>query len=354
MSRLRGALAPLLDRLDGGARSGPPPTTEEDGTRFPRAAWDLRTIIAVFGPDAPFRFLNLNTTLGLTGLPFDQPARWSGDPGDAFDMQLCLEGRGRTATYKRYHRIGEELESVPGAVRLRLGEQLALEGDFPHYQVEWREPGLSLDITIEADGGVQRWAWTPRYYSHYTCFGRCRIAWRWGSDGGEIESSVLHDHGWGRRPPRWASPLGLFRYEVLRLPDDGVAITLWSEGPGGVTLRNVGLVRRHGVTLQMRYASRVDEEARFLNYAGEGRRVPGHWTGKLMSPRGTLRYRATRAGTPQPVLGDGFLYAFDYQAEGTGDLAASFSGDGYVEQLGAAWSTDRRAPRGASNPGNKP
>jgi hypothetical protein len=344
------ALGPLIARVDGGARAAPPPTPAEDGTQFPRAQWDLRTLIAVFGPDAPLRFLSLTTTLGLTGLPFDQGQSWSGAPDAAFDVQLCLEGRGKTAGYKRYHRVGSELESTAGAVHLHLGERLRIDGAWPHYRIEWRqaEEELSLDIAIETHGDVQRWAWAPRYFCHYTSFGDCQLSWRWRGDSGELSTPALLDHGWGRRAPL-ASALGLFRYEVLRLPGDDLAIGLWTEGPAGLRLRDVGVMHRGGNTLQTGYSCRVEELDRFANYADESRHVPRRWRAELSGPDGTLRYSATRASAPQPVLGDGFVCAFDYEAEGTGAWSGRFSGEGYVEQLGPAWSANRRAPRGTSS-----
>ena len=92
----------LLDRSSKAARQRPDPA--EDGTRFPEFPWDLRTIILLFPPEAPFRFMNLNLLLGLTGVPFDRIEQLEGlRTEDAFDLQFCLEGRERYATYKRYH-----------------------------------------------------------------------------------------------------------------------------------------------------------------------------------------------------------------------------------------------------------
>lgn len=350
MSRLLRALGPLIAKVDGGARLARPPSPAEDGTRFPDEQWDLRTLIAVFDAEAPFRFLNLNTALGLTGLPFDQSQHWSGPPGAAFDMQFCLQGRERAATYKRYHSVGRELESTPGAVSLRLDDRLRFEGAWPSYRIEWNQPEqeLSLGIELEAAGNVLRWAWAPRYFCHYTSFCQCTLRWRWGRESGELRAPALCDHGWGRRAP-WPRALGLFRYEVLRLPGDDLAIGLWTEGPGGLTLRDAGVVRRGGRTTQTSYSCRVEKLDSVDNYAGARRHVPASWTVELEGPEGTLRYHARRASKPQAVVGDGFVSAFDFQAEGTGAWSGSFRGEGYAEQLGPRWSTNRRAPRGTAS-----
>jgi hypothetical protein len=353
----------MLDRLDGGARAcAAPPTDREDGIRYPGAAWDLRTIIAVFGPDAPFRFLNLNPTLGLTGLPFDRaPRTRSGDPRDVFDLQLCLEGREGAAIYKRQHAVRGEVAFMPGEVRLSLGDRLRFEGRWPRYEVRFRdaEQDLELDLELEAEGAFQRWASLPRIYSHYTMFGRGRLRWRWRGASGELETTVLHDHGFGVRPPALGDPLRSFRYEVLRLADRGTAIGLWTEGPGGVTLRNAGVVARAGELVQTSFACRVEASDAFVDHAGRGRRVPRVWSGRLEADGGTLSYRATRATEPRAVLGDGFLYAFDYEGEATGRLAAAgtgsgtrvIRGEGYAEQMGRAWASERTAPRATSRVG---
>lgn len=357
---LRGALAPMLDRLDGGARACvTPPTDREDGIRFPGAAWDLRTIIVVFGPDAPFRFLNLNPTLGLTGLPFDRaPRSKSGDPRDVFDLQMCLEGRSRAAIYKRQHGVTREVAYAPGAVRLSLGDRLRFEGRWPRYEVHFSDPEqeLELDLELVAEGPFQRWAHLPRVYSHYTMFGRCRLRWRWGGASGELETAALHDHGFGVRPPALGDPLRSFRYEVLRLDERGTAIGLWTEGARGVTLRNAGVVARAGAPLRAtRYACCVEASDAFVDFAGRARRVPRTWSVRLegLDPLdGAISYRATRATEPRAVLGDGFLYAFDYEGEATGRFAAAgtraIRGEGYVEQMGRAWASERTEPRASA------
>ena len=72
-SAFRRALLPFLSLLDRSATApNEQPSPDEERTRFPEFSWDLRTIIMVLPEDAPFRFLNLNTVLGLTGVPFDQ------------------------------------------------------------------------------------------------------------------------------------------------------------------------------------------------------------------------------------------------------------------------------------------
>ena len=82
---------PLLNLLDRWRKvPGDRPSPTEECTCFPAFPWHLRTVIMVFPPDAPFRFLNLNVTLGLTGLPLDRAEAWRGsDSGDAFDLQFC-------------------------------------------------------------------------------------------------------------------------------------------------------------------------------------------------------------------------------------------------------------------------
>jgi hypothetical protein len=61
----RRALLPILGLLDRSSRAAHErPDPAQDGTRFPEFSWDLRTLILVFPPEAPFRFLNLNLLLG--------------------------------------------------------------------------------------------------------------------------------------------------------------------------------------------------------------------------------------------------------------------------------------------------
>lgn len=350
------ALAPLLPRLHRAATApSERPTEAQDATRSPGLPWDLRTLILVFPADAPFRFLNLNLSLGLTGTPFDQPERWRGRPArDAFDLQLCLEGRGEALTYKRYHSIAAELRQGPGRVALALGDRVRLEGGWPDYRLRYHQPeaDLELNARLTARPGLHWWADLGDRYGHYTSFADCELSWRWGPRSGRHEQLALWDHGWGRTLLPLRVPLRVFRYEVLRLPDGGVLASLWTEGPGRLELECAGAWRPAVAARSQRierYRCEVHQADRFANRAGATRRVPRRWTGSLTAPGGSFSYEAVRRTEPRPVLGDGFLYAFDYQGHGRGDgvPTGTVAGEGYVEQLGTAWAARcrRRARR---------
>lgn len=343
---LRRVLIPIIGLLERSATAPhDQPSPREEGTRFPEFPWDLRTIIIVFPPDAPFRFLNLNVLLGMTGMPFDQTERWNGsDPKDAFDLQFCLEGRNRYATYKQYHSIARELDYRPNAVQFRLGERLHFEGRWPSYQIRYNQPEENLRLTIELDSweGFHWWAYVPRIYCHFTSFGHCRVEWQWNGDSGVLESPALHDHGWGRNLLPLRVPLKVFRYEVLLLPEgmfessEGFAISLWTEAPGGMELKNIGLLRwdRRRSQFMDRYECQILEWDTFDNYAGQPCRVPRRWLGRLRSNGDEFSYEARRKTEPRPVLGEGFLYGFDYQGQWSGSPGKKIEGEGYVEQLG--------------------
>jgi hypothetical protein len=182
---------PILHRLDRSSKvAHQRPEPAEDGTRFPEFPWDLRTIILLFPPEAPFRFMNLNLLLGLTGAPFDQPEQLGPlDPQDAFDLQFCLEGRKQCATYKRYHSITQDLSYRPAAVKFLLGERLRFEGQVPlrtfRYEVLQLQArtentdGLALSLSTEGPlgmelkkSGVLRWG---REHSQVMNRYECRV-----------------------------------------------------------------------------------------------------------------------------------------------------------------------------------
>ena len=246
-SAFRRALLPFLSLLDRSATApNEHPSPDEERTRFPEFPWDLRTIIMVFPEDAPFRYLNLNTVLGLTGLPFDSLEHWCGsDPKDAFDLQFCLDGTNGCAAYKRYHSIGSELEVRPDDLFLKLGERLLLQGQWPQYSLRYTQPEINLELSLDlyAWSGFHWWALAPGIYCHYTTFCDCRLQWRWKGDTGQLEGPALLDHGWGKNILPLRVPLRVFRYEVMRFPKGAFAISLWTEGPGKLELKNVGLIR---------------------------------------------------------------------------------------------------------------
>jgi hypothetical protein len=376
----------LLDRSRKAAHQRPDPA--DDGTRFPEFPWDLRTLILLFPPEAPFRFMNLNLLLGSTGTLFDRPERMGAlDAGDAFDLQFCLEGRERCATYKRYHSIARELSHRPAAVEFLLGERLRFEGSWPTYRIRYRQPeaGLSLTLHLDCWEDLQWWAHAPRLYCHYTSFGSCRMEWQWESESGAVEVPALHDHGWGRNLLPLRVPLRTFDYEVLQLraatedmegsevsqqqaatedmegsevsqqqatPEDteGLAISLATEGPFGIELKKSGVLRwgrRHRQVMD-RYERRVLEWESFENHAGTPCRVPRRWLGRLSGSGTRFEYEAQRGTEPRAVLGDGFLFGFDYRgvlgperavedrnAMLERPLERTVEGTGYAEQMGS-------------------
>jgi hypothetical protein len=341
-ARMRRALAPAIRLLDG-AEKAPceTPSPSEECTRFPAFPWDLRTVILVFPPDTGLRFLNLNVTLGLTGVLFDQAQSWKGrDPRDAFDLQFCLEAGDKTVTYKQYHSIAAELSYRPNDVFFRLGDRLVFEGRWPEYRIRYAQPekDFSIDFDLRSRRGFHWWAYSPGLYCHYTSFCDCRIEWSFGAAKGALGIPALHDHGWGKNALPLRLPLEVFRYEVMRLPWGAFALSLWTEGPLGMELKNVGLIREDsGPTLKMkRYECTVVEWEEVPNYMGILCRVPRRWVGTQRGEGIVFRYEAVRSTEPRAVLGEGFLYAFDYQGRfsGTTSFPSTVEGAGYVEQLG--------------------
>jgi len=342
----RRALLPILGLLDRSSKAAHQrPDPADDGTRFPEFPWDLRTLILLFPPEAPFRFLNLNLLLGLTGAPFDRPDQLGDlDASDAFDLQFCLEGRKRSATYKRYHSIARELSYRPAAVEFLLGKKLCFEGSWPAYRIRFRQPEAELSLTLHFDAqeDFHWWACAPRFYCHYTSFGRCRMDWQWESEKGALEVPALHDHGWGRNLLPLGAPLRSFRYEVLQVRSaaenaNGFAISLWTEGPLGMVLKQSGVLRwDQGPSRTMnRCERRVLEWETFDNYAGRPCRVPRRWLARQIGSGAELEYEAQRSTPPRAVLGNGFLYGFDYRGILSGPATQEFEGEGYAEQMGA-------------------
>lgn len=337
-------LSPLLSAIDPSARApNRSPSPKIDGTAFPKYPWDLRTIIIVFPQDAPFKWLNLNTLLGITSTPFDQLERYSGDPRDAFDLQFCLETENRAHTYKNYHSISKELEYRSGEVYMKLGERLTFKGQWPNFEIAYRQPEDAIEFTmrLKSSPTFQWWAYFPRIYYHYTVFCDCELEWKIGRDSGSMRVPALHDHGFGKSLHPRRAPLKLFRYEVIPLPNSTFSISLWTEGPRGIALKNEGILRNsNGSLARGKYRCDVSEWDELKNYAGVVCRVPRKWTGRQTglggrSSSSQFTYEAQRNSEPRTVLGEGFLYGFDYRGElNLDDKTRTLEGHGYIEQMG--------------------
>ncbi len=337
------ALMPLIKRLDRSEEAlNARPSFYEETTRFPKIPWDLRTIIMVFPPDAPFQYLNLNVLLGLTGVPFDRKDLWQGkDPKDAFDLQFALEGKDKFVTYKNYHSIQKELSYRQDEVYFKLGERLLFKGKWPDYRIEYTQPEVDLEISMDLTSWPEFhwWAYFSGLYWHYTSFYDCHLEWKWDNDKGSMDVVGLHDHGWGRNILPIRVPLKVFRYEVMRLSGDTFGVSLWTEGPFGLKLKSVGLVRRdhQPIIFMKQYDCQVLEWGNFTNYAGLPCRVPMRWIGKQTGDQGSFTYEAKRTSEPRAILGEGFLYAFDFHGDlsGFGENSGKIEGEGYVEQVGS-------------------
>jgi hypothetical protein len=343
---LRRVLAPALSLMDPRrSQPTPSPSLQEDGTRHPELPWDLRTLIVVFPPGAPWRVLNLNIVCGLTGTAFDR--HWDGAARDAFDLQFCLESGTEAVTFKRFFSVAEDLVSTPGEVALSLGERLTFEGQWPSYAIHYRQPEDELDLQIrfESRPDLRWWARAPGgAYSHYTSFGHCDLSWTWKGAQGEVSSTGLHDHGFGRTLLPLRLPAAVFRYEVLRLGERDTAISLWTES-GGLDVRSVGHLRRDGGNHALSYGCEVLEWTAHEDHRGRPRRVPRRWLGHQEGPDGSFHYEAQRTTEPRPVISDGFNHSFEFEGQGKGVFPARIEGPGYVEQFGSAFHAPAAGPR---------
>ncbi len=302
-----------------------------ENTRFGPLPWDLRTFIAVMPPEAPFRFLNLNWVLGRSGMGFDQVTdRSRRRAREVVDLQCCLELADRAVTHKGERPISTTSWSNATA-EVSIGDSLKVTGSRPSYRIVYRQPEADLELDIELDclPGLMHWVRLQGIYCHYTTFVSATIR----GLGAPITTPALLDHGWGRHALPLRIPTGWFRYEVLRLPDDILAIALRVEAPGGFEVVTAAALYagpnqplRAGTT-----RSEVLEWQPFTNFAGEPRRLPARWRNTLDFGNSVFSYTSTAAGTPHTVLGDGFLQAVQWQGKHRG-LATS--GAGYVEQLG--------------------
>ena len=137
-------------------------------------------------------------------------------------------------------------------------------------------------------------------------------------------------------------PLRTFRYEVLQLRNgaenlNGLAISLWTEGPLGIELKKSGLLRWSPGCSQLmdRYECRVLDWETFDNHAGRPCRLPRRWIGRQTAGGAEFEYEAERSTPPRAVLGKGFLFGFDYRGLIRGPTKRSVEGEGYGEQLGS-------------------
>ncbi|OIP31472.1 MAG: hypothetical protein AUK47_22435 [Deltaproteobacteria bacterium CG2_30_63_29] len=331
----------------------------DDGTRFPESHWDVRTLIAVFPAGSPFHFLNLNLLLGPTGVAFDRPDRLNGLRGEhAFDLQLCLEGEQGVTSYKRTHPLSE-LRYEQGSVALEMqgrGNEphLTLEGGWPRYEIHCVQPSeeLALTLVFEAKPRLQWWVRLPKLYSHCSLFGTLTMRWTLADRNGTLEVPALLDHGWGRNVLPLRAPLNRFRYEVLHLPNGVQGASLNAEGPFGAPLRTSGALHwDHDDKLSFEcFHHRTAASEAFENYAGVPCQVPLSWSGSMRCAAGRFDYQAERATPARPLLGDGFLYGFEYQGRWHSNPRAPrraltppiaelglFTDRGYAEQMGSAW-----------------
>lgn len=324
------------------------PTPYEDTTRYPSKQWDLRTLIIVFPQSSRFRYLNLNTTLGLMGVPvIDRPDNLGSiHPSDAFDLQFCLEAGERAATYKDTFSVSESMElssQDEGAFKLALDDRLNISGAWPDYEISYMQPEEELEISIKlkAAENFRRWAHVPSAYCHYTTFCSYRGSISWAGKKDNVSGVCLLDHGYGRRVPafmgRISKPVSLFRYEVLQFGEKGHVICLDTAAIFKMPIRRTGLVSTapgSPISHMGEYSEDILSWLETENAVGDLKSIPDVWRGKLEGSQGRFEFEAHRATDPRPVIGPGFTYGFDYEAKWSprDGEEQNVSGRGYVEE----------------------
>lgn len=218
------------------------------------------------------------------------------------------------------HSVDRDCEFAPDGSRLRFGDDLVIEGDYPHFTVRRTHPDVTVELEIQATDKVSHFANIPGLYRHWSLLSTYR---------GHIDHRGVRTSIGGLCTFEYATGAGLhslmartrlkvpakfFTYHVLNLDETTQALLVQVLGPAGFPIQKAVYLRSlddYGSVHTRGFDFQVSE------YEAEGRRTPDGRTMRLPS---TLSWR---------VLDDAGQDLLSIEGRANGDYSYGL-GAGYV------------------------
>ncbi|RMI33378.1 DUF6670 family protein [Nocardia stercoris] len=218
------------------------------------------------------------------------------------------------------HSRAYDCEFAPDGSHLRFGEELVIDGTYPHFTVRRIHPDVVVELEIEATPNVAHFANIPGLYKHWSLLSTYRGHVDHHGDRVAVEGLCTVEYAAGvglhslAPATRHNLPVKFFTYHVLNLSDRTQALLVQVLGPCGFPLQKAVYLRSLDGSGGV-YTRGFDFEV--TEFEPEPRRTP---TGRTMSLPRSLSWRV--------LDGDG-RELITIEGKGGGDYSYGL-GAGYV------------------------
>ncbi|MFC6010276.1 DUF6670 family protein [Nocardia lasii] len=223
------------------------------------------------------------------------------------------------------HSIERDCDFAADGSHLRYGEDLVIDGTFPHFTVRRTHPEVTVELEIEATDKVAHFANIPGLYRHWSLLATYRGHIDARGERVEVQGLCTVEHAAGvgthslTASTRPKLPAKFFTYQILNLDDRTQALLVQVLGPAGFPIQKAVYLRSldsYGGVYTRGFDFRVRE------YEPEPRRTPDGRTMRLPKAlswqvlddegRDLLTIDGTVGGDYSYGLGAGFVGTYDY------------------------------------------
>ncbi|MEQ9010551.1 DUF6670 family protein [Algiphilus sp.] len=292
---------------------------------------------------APHRMFNLLSIVGTPGATvFDNDYAVTTTPQDTAYL-LSTTASMASGSFRAYS-IAEECDFATDGSRLRFGEELLIEGQYPNWSLQRHSDELRVELSIVATRCVSHFAKVLGLYTHWSLLSRYAGVIEQAGESQSVSGLCTFEYaaGVGRYsvpgasfPAKAKIPINYFTYQVINLDARTQLLLVCVLGPSDVPIQRAAYLRSlddDGAVYTRNVRFTVDA---FLPEAaetpdGHRMRLPHRfrWYGETDSGEPLLSLECTVQGDFHYGLGAGYAswFLFDGRCQGR-----AVSGQGYLE-----------------------
>jgi hypothetical protein len=307
-----------------------------------RFSWVHYGVMAPGLPE-PHRFFNVMSILGTTGARcFDNDHAIRTSPRDTAYL-VSTTADTRAEAFHAYS-LAEDCEMRPDGSSLRFGEQLLIEGGYPHYTLRRQLGDLTVELDLELTDKVAYFFHVPGVYDHWSLLSRYRGTISGRGEQLPVEGLCTFEYARGSGPYSLSShrlpralkvPVGYFTYQVLNI-DAGRQVLLTEAGTRkalairGVYERGLDDYGRMHPDATMTVVDYAREPA--VTPDGRAMRLPARWTWTVSDERGSAVVALDCEASDDWAygLGAGYVGSFRYTDS---HRARAIAGTAYIEYI---------------------
>ncbi|MGX1811518.1 DUF6670 family protein [Nocardia sp. NPDC055321] len=296
--------------------------------------------VMVPGLAAPHRFFGVMSILGTPGVAiFANDHAITSTPADT--VYLSSATGSMTGGQFLVREIDRDCEFRSDGTRLKFGDELVIEGEYPKFALRRRHPEIEVDLEIDATDVVSHFAHVPGLYDHWSVLARARgsITDRHGAVPIDTLCTVEYATGVGVHSvlpgTRATLPVPFFTYHVLNIDERTQVLLVQVLGPAGLPIQRRVYVRGlddHGTVHTRGFEFTVDRHLDQPTPTGTTMRLPEHLRWRVLDDRGEVLISIAGAANHDYSygLGAGFVGSYDYVGSFRG---APIAGTAYMEYI---------------------